>query len=395
MMNRFYIPLIFIATCFFSGCSSFSSEEESEKIENNFSISGKIVDAGNTTLYVEALSEEGSIEVGKTTISSDGTFVLNGNIPGLGIYQLRLGEAQDVIIPLTLSPKDHLTINTSYQEFMLRPNVSGTEWASVMNKYMVYYADLLRGQQELNAMQGKASEAEMTEKYMTLRAPLDKFAIDQMRKDPDNPYNIILSTSAAPITGFDGWDPKQLDALKLVAEAFKKRYKNSPIASTMENQALQIESAYNEYTLSKTGKSSTTSLAPEIALKNPSGKILRLSSLKGKVVLVDFWASWCGPCRRENPNVVKLYKKYRAKGFEVFSVSLDNDPVAWKKAIADDGLIWTNHVSDLLGWQTPLVQTYRFDGIPFTVLVDRSGSIVATGLRGPDLEQKLIELLAK
>jgi thiol-disulfide isomerase/thioredoxin len=163
----------------------------------------------------------------------------------------------------------------------------------------------------------------------------------------------------------------------------------------MENQALQIESAYNEYTLSKTGNSSTTSLAPEIALKNPSGKILRLSSLKGKVVLVDFWASWCGPCRRENPNVVKLYKKYRAKGFEVFSVSLDNDPVAWKKAIADDGLIWPNHVSDLLGWQTPLVQTYRFDGIPFTVLVDRSGSIVATGLRGPALEQKLIELLAK
>jgi thiol-disulfide isomerase/thioredoxin len=130
-------------------------------------------------------------------------------------------------------------------------------------------------------------------------------------------------------------------------------------------------------------------------LKNPAGKVLRLSALKGKVVLIDFWASWCGPCRRENPNVVKLYKKYKSKGFEIFSVSLDEDPKAWKQAIAQDGLSWPNHVSDLLGWQTPLIQSYRFDGIPHTVLLDRKGQILSTGLRGSELEQKLIEALAK
>jgi thiol-disulfide isomerase/thioredoxin len=216
-----------------------------------------------------------------------------------------------------------------------------------------------------------------------------------MQRDPDNPYNIILSTSAAPITGFDGWDPKQLDVLKLVAEAYKKRYKDSPIASTMENQELQIESAYNEYNRSKTEGGNSSASAPEIALKNPAGKVLRLSALKGKVVLIDFWASWCGPCRRENPNVVKLYKKYKSKGFEIFSVSLDEDPKAWKQAIEQDGLSWPNHVSDLLGWKTPLIQTYRFDGIPHTVLLDRKGQILSTGLRGSALEQKLIEALAK
>ena len=391
-----YVTLLFPFTfALLFACSTDSSENTEEKVENNFSISGKIANAANSSLYVEALSQDGTIEVAKTTVSGDGTFVLNGNIPGLGIYQLRLGEAPDLVIPMTLSPNDKLTVNTSFQEFMLKPNVGGTEWAPVMNKYMTFYAVLLRGQQELNAMQGKATEEEMNAKYLQLRAPLDKFALEQMQRDPDNPYNIILSTSAAPITGFDGWDPKQLDVLKLVAEAYKKRYKDSPIASTMENQALQIESAFNEYNRSKTEGANSSASAPEIDLKNPAGKVMRLSALKGKVVLIDFWASWCGPCRRENPNVVKLYKKYKSKGFEIFSVSLDEDPKAWKQAIAQDGLSWPNHVSDLLGWKTPLIQTYRFDGIPHTVLLDRKGQILATGLRGSELEQKLIEALAK
>lgn len=94
-------------------------------------------------------------------------------------------------------------------------------------------------------------------------------------------------------------------------------------------------------------------------------------------------------------NVVRLYTKYKNKGFTVFSVSLDEDPLAWKQAIAKDGLIWPNHVSDLKGWKTPLVQTYQFDGIPHTVLIGKDGKIIATGLRGEKLEQKLEEILKK
>jgi thiol-disulfide isomerase/thioredoxin len=120
---------------------------------------------------------------------------------------------------------------------------------------------------------------------------------------------------------------------------------------------------------------------------------MRLSDLKGKVVLLDFWASWCGPCRAENPNVVKLYNKYSTKGFSVFSVSLDNDVQAWKRAIKSDGLVWPYHVSDLKQWESPLVQLYKFEGIPFTVLLDKKGNIVAKNLRGKALELKLKELL--
>jgi thiol-disulfide isomerase/thioredoxin len=204
----------------------------------------------------------------------------------------------------------------------------------------------------------------------------------------------VLSTSATPTSGFENWDPSNLDVLQVVAEAYKKRYKDSPIAATMENQVFQIESAYSEF-LAATPTKSSPDVAPEINLQGINGKAIKLSSLKGKVVLIDFWASWCAPCRQENPNVVRLYNQYKDKGFTVYSVSLDEDPVAWKAAIKADGLVWPNHVSDLLRWKSPVVQQYGIEGIPHTILIDKNGKIIGTGLRGESLEQKLKEVLSK
>ncbi|MCX7607068.1 MAG: AhpC/TSA family protein [Bacteroidia bacterium] len=131
--------------------------------------------------------------------------------------------------------------------------------------------------------------------------------------------------------------------------------------------------------------------APEIALPDPEGKVRRLSELKGKWVLIDFWASWCRPCRMENPNVVRLYEKYHSRGFEILGVSLDQNRDAWLQAIQHDRLTWL-HVSDLKGWQSAGAQLYRVSGIPFTVLVDPEGRIAAKGLRGIALEQRLKEI---
>jgi thiol-disulfide isomerase/thioredoxin len=135
----------------------------------------------------------------------------------------------------------------------------------------------------------------------------------------------------------------------------------------------------------------TGGVAPEFSQPDTSGVDLKLSDLRGKVLLVDFWASWCGPCRRENPNVVQMYNKYKDKGFDILGVSLDSNRDKWLDAIAKDGLIW-RHVSDLKGWSNAVAQQYGVNSIPHTILLDREGKIIARGLRGPALEQKLAEI---
>ncbi|MCS7189130.1 MAG: TlpA disulfide reductase family protein [Bacteroidia bacterium] len=172
---------------------------------------------------------------------------------------------------------------------------------------------------------------------------------------------------------------QRTDVMLSAAEAFLKVAPNDPKKPQLES-FIKAEGALRK------GQP-----APDIALPDPEGKIRRLSELRGKWVLIDFWASWCRPCRMENPTVVRLYEKYHSQGFEIFGVSLDYNKEAWINAIQTDKLNWI-HVSDLKGWQSAGAQLYRVSGIPFTVLVDPEGRIAAKGLRGASLEQRLKEI---
>ena len=363
-------------------------DDPNTEVVENFLISGKIDGASEAKLYLEAMSQQGVISVANCTTDKNGEFDMLGNIPDMGIYQLRLGESKDKIIALSLLPNDEVTLTSSFEEFQNSPKFEGTEWSSTLTEYIQLFNEFAKKQEELGKMQGTISEEELMAKYFALRKPIDDFCKSTIRKDADNPVNFLLTSFLMPSMGFKNWNAENLEVLKIMGKAYKERYTNSPIVTNMDNQINTIESNYNQFVAMSSGNA----IAPEINLKNPQGKEIKLSSLRGKYVLIDFWASWCGPCRKENPNVVRLYNKFKDKGFTVYSVSLDKDISAWQKAIESDGLVWPNHVSDLLGWESSMPKLYGFQGIPHTVLIDKDGKIIQVGLRGQSLEQKLNEI---
>jgi thiol-disulfide isomerase/thioredoxin len=298
---------------------------------------------------------------------------------------MRIGENQENSIPLTLAPNDHMKFNTNFSDFTKKPNASGTSWAKTMNSYMKLMDEFNLKQQAIAAKQNTLSEAELTSEFNTAKEVIDQFARKKMLQYPTSPYNIILSMSLVPSTGFDYWNPENLVVFQKVASAFQEKYGDTPTCNSFISQYAQIEAGYQQYQNIQNG----TITAPNFTLTTPDGKSISLADFKGKVVLIDFWASWCGPCRKESPNLVRLYQTYKGKDFVILSVSLDDKKDAWLNAIEKDGLIWTTHGSDLKGWETPLTSLYGFESIPHTVLVNQNGMIVGKGLRGELLINKI------
>lgn len=391
---------IFILSVFLFSCGDEPTVEEVEDdpieeeaaLSNNFSISGTIEHAARQNMYLEAPTQRGVVNVATAQIDEYGNFNLEGNIPGLGIYQLRLGEQGDELIVLTLLPDDQIKLNASKETFVSEPKLSGGTWTDAMTGYTPIFAKFHNEQEELQKLKGTISNDELTKRFIAIKKPVDDYSRKIMSVEPGNPYNIVLSSALTPQMGFDDWDPKNMEILKKVSTAFEEKYPGAKMSEAMSQQTAQVEMMYNQHL----GNSAATGkIAPDIVLPRPNGEIHKLSSLRGNYVLIDFWASWCGPCRRENPNVVKLYNKYKDDGFTIYSVSLDQNKDAWLQAIAMDGLVWPNHVSDLKRWNSPVVGAYQIQGIPHTVLVDPQGKIVDVGLRGAELEQKLKEIFSK
>lgn len=411
MQNKIIVGIAILVNIFFYSCSegeetvevtdketilADNNEEgdvqKSPDLPPNVTIAGNIDGGRNSSLVLEANTPKGVLRIAQTFADANGDFILNGAIEDMGLYQLRIEEAlkqdqEPKVIPLTLEVNDSVVIKADFNSFNINPVYSNTRWSDVLNGYMKEMEKFVEWQKSIvNPQQYK--QEELMDMMLKEKKSMDDFTVKSIKKDPSNPANILLMTNLYPNMGWDYWDNKFLDVLKKMHVGYEEEYPGHPMTINFGAQIAQLEKSYNEH-IAFTQKN----IAPDIEMLDPNGKRRKLSDLRGKYVLIDFWASWCNPCRMENPNVVRVYNAYKDKGFDIFSVSLDTEKDRWKKAITADNLTWANHVSDLKGWQSDVVSQFQFQGIPHTLLLDPEGKIIATNLRGPALEQKLKEVL--
>lgn len=270
-----------------------------------------------------------------------------------------------------------------------------TEFCNTLLKYINDNSADLAEQQELYATNAATSDLlakDILSSAQTNRTGIVKKYQDLYNEEEARQNNNLIELvkknmdDLATLMFLDTYFPKESNKAFYteIATALYKRYPENPVVKSTYNQAQEMNNPVS---------ASIGNIAPELEFPDPNGNIRKLSDLRGKVVLLDFWASWCRPCRNANPGVVALYNKYHDQGFEVFSVSLDRDKTAWQNAIAQDKLVWKNHVSDLKAWSSAAAALYNVRSIPTTFLLDKQGRIIAIRLMGPQLEQKIQELL--
>ena len=342
--------------------------------------------------------------IGKATSDMQGHFQL---IPDRALvmdyYQLMVSGMTPMVIIMDSTMHVHIKAEIPDGGFISDATIAGSKAAAEVHEY---YAKAMPLQTTLSMLRGTMQRTKDKEKMQELsdraaqkKIEADRWAKQFIKEHPGSP---------ALLGPLEHLEPRaNADLFTEVLEATEEKLRDGAFhqALTIATQSAQATrnnarervvrkgNGANPPRPAKNSRYGVGDEAPDIAMADPDGNIRRLSDLRGKVVLVDFWASWCGPCRRENPNVVRAYQEFNAEGFEVFSVSLDQNADRWKAAIAIDGLNWHNHVCDLKGWQNEAARAYGVSSIPHALLVDQNGTIAATHLRGPALAAKLNELL--
>lgn len=365
-----------IAILALTGCS--------EEKKGSFELKGTLSDSKGEMIFLEKLTNPQPVLVDSVILDEKGNFEFKNYTPKIGFYRIKT-SAQNFAM-LVLDSADKVMVTGSVKDLGNTYKATGSPETTLFIEYNELHKINQKQLDSLNqAFQGIMQTLKM-----------DSLRMDSLSKIFQAPYESIMSkyneqvaekvkantSMYASIMAIQGMDPeKYSDVYKSLDKGLGTKYPNDKTVRMFHEVVNKMLSTTN-------GQE-----APDIILPSPEGKEIALSSFRGKVVLIDFWASWCGPCRKEMPNVVKAYAKFKDKGFEIYGVSLDQDKDRWVEAIKKDGITWPQ-VSDLKYWNSDAAKVYGVQGIPYTVLLNKEGKIIGKGLRGAELEKAIETALA-
>ncbi|MDT8401849.1 MAG: TlpA disulfide reductase family protein [Bacteroidales bacterium] len=385
-MIRRLTALLFLAILF-AGCG-----------EKKFTIKGKLDGAGpDTYVYLDRLGGMNLEPYDSVMTGENGSFEFKGEIEYPEFFLIRLNEAN--FLTTLIEPGQKINLTADADSLGFTAEVKGSPGTGKMIEYDIRLQKAMKDLQEL----GKIYEENLNSPDLdSILAELDSMAqqiLNEMNEYTRNFIDENLESMVSLIALYKQITPqvyilnidKDLAYYQRVDSTLYALYPESEPVRTLHSQ-METLMANMDADAARAAKTGMGALAPEIALPSPDGDTIRLSSTRGNYVLLDFWAAWCAPCRSENPNLVKAYNKYNAKGFEIFQVSLDQTREAWLEGIGEDKIGDWIHVSDLKYWSSEVVPLYGIQSIPANYLLDTEGRIIANNLRGEALAQKLAEI---
>lgn len=370
------LPIIPLAAILlFSGLQSFAQNGKYLLKGNLAHLTGKV--------YLGHEVNGNPVKVDSATLVN-GEFVFKGAVKSPEFYSL---THKNLKYPIQFILENSAITVTKTADSLAMAEVKGSAAQEVyMGFYKVPWKEITA---KAGQIYGKIDKAEAAAKAAGVK-------VDSLtRAGFDQEFAALDVQNKNAVKEYIGKHPSSAGAAAIIYDRFIA-YPNFPVATelfaslTKDAQQSVIGSSITK-AIAIDAKTAKGKLAPAFSMADKDGKIVHLSDFKGKYVLIDFWASWCGPCRKENPNVVAAYKKYHDKGFEIIGISLDSNKEAWLKAVDKDGLTWT-HVSDLKGWQCATATTYGVKAVPASFLIDPNGKVVGKDLRGEELNKTLADL---
>jgi peroxiredoxin len=365
--------------------------------DNEFLIKGEIDNSAGKTLFLSEFTETGPVTVDSVVIDDKGEFKLTGRTSYPKFYMLRI--APNEYFTLLIDSANVLTVKADAKDFVNSHKVSGSSDMDLVSQLIARLAithdkidsigqiyQLNEGEEGFDSIKAEI-DAEFEKIVEAQREFSKKFVEDNVGSIAS-----MLALSQQLVQRVSVFTlPDDFAYFEKVDSALFRLYPQSEDVLKLHDFVIKMNSQTNAG--AKVGNYGVGDVVPDISLKNPEGKEVNLYSLRGKYVLLDFWAGWCRPCRAENPNLVENYNKFKNKGFTIFQVSLDKEKDFWMEAIEKDGLSAWSHVSDLQFWQSAPAKAYNISSIPANFLIDPEGKVVAVNLRGADLGVKLAEVL--